>query len=57
MPSELSRRARRAEAGATRVEDRRRLRLEFFRAVLAEGLESFKARHAEGASGRGSSTG
>jgi [protein-PII] uridylyltransferase len=54
MPSELSRRARRAEAGAARVEDRRRLRLEFFRAVLAEGLESFKARHAEGASGQDS---
>ena len=52
MPSELSRRARRAEAGAARVEDRRRLRLEFFRAILAEGLESFKARHAEGASGQ-----
>jgi [protein-PII] uridylyltransferase len=52
MSSELSRRARRAEAGAARVEDRRRLRLEFFRAVLAEGLESFKARHAEGASGQ-----
>jgi [protein-PII] uridylyltransferase len=54
MSSELSRRARRAEAGAARVEDRRRLRLEFFRAVLAEGLESFKARHAEGASGQDS---
>jgi [protein-PII] uridylyltransferase len=52
MPSELSRRARRAEAGAARVEDRRRLRLEFFRAVLVEGLESFKARHAGGASGQ-----
>jgi [protein-PII] uridylyltransferase len=52
MPSELSRRARRAEAGAARVEDRRRLRLEFFRAVLAEGLESFKALHAEAASGQ-----
>src|SRR5688572_26458073 len=52
MPSELSRRARRAEAGAARVEDRRRLRLELFRAVLAEGLESFKALHAEAASGQ-----
>jgi [protein-PII] uridylyltransferase len=52
MPSELSRRARRAEAGAARVEDRRRLRLEFFRTVLAEGLESFKVKHAEGASGQ-----
>ena len=51
MSSELFRRARRAEAGAARVEDRRRLRLEFFRAVLAEGLESFKAMHTEGASG------
>ena len=51
MSSELFRRARRAEAGAARVEDRRRLRLEFFRAVLAEGLDSLKAMHAEGASG------
>ena len=54
MSSELSRRARRAEAGAARAEDRRRLRLEFFRAVLAEGLDAFKARHAEGASGQDS---
>jgi [protein-PII] uridylyltransferase len=51
MSPELYRRARRAEAGADRAEDRRRLRLEFFRAVLAEGLESLKAMHAEGASG------
>jgi len=51
MSSELFRRARRAEAGAARVEDRRRLRLEFFRAILAEGLESLKVKHAEGASG------
>ena len=51
MSSELFRRARRSEAGAARVEDRRRLRLEFFRAVLAEGLDSLKAMHAEGASG------
>ena len=52
MSPELYRRARRAEAGADRAEDRRRLRLEFFRAVLAEGLESLKAMHAEGASGQ-----
>src|SRR6185436_13022568 len=51
MSPELYRRARRAEAGADRAEDRRRLRLEFFRAVLAEGLESLKAMHVEGASG------
>ncbi len=51
MSGELFRRARRAEAGADRAEDRRRLRLEFFRAVLAEGLESLKAMHVEGASG------
>jgi len=54
MSPELYRRARRAEAGADRAEDRRRLRLEFFRAVLAEGLESLKAMHAEGASGQDS---
>ncbi len=51
MSRELYRRARRAEAGADRAEDRRRLRLEFFRAVLAKGLESLKAMHVEGASG------
>jgi len=54
MSPELYRRARRAEAGAERTDDRRRLRLEFFRAVLAEGLESLKAMHAEGASGQDS---
>src|SRR5688500_13537903 len=51
MPPELYRRARRAEAGAQRAEDRRRLRLEFFRTALAEGLDAFKQRHARGASG------
>ena len=51
MPPELARRARRAEAGAETVEDRRRVRLEFFRAALAEGLEGLKQRHAEGESG------
>jgi [protein-PII] uridylyltransferase len=52
MSSALYRRARRAEAGATRVEDRRRLRLEFFRAALAEGFDSLKVMHAGGASGQ-----
>src|SRR5712691_11057815 len=52
MSPELYHRARRAEAGADRAEDRRRLRLEFFRAVLAEGLESLKHMHAGGASGQ-----
>jgi [protein-PII] uridylyltransferase len=52
MSSALYRRARRAEAGAKRVEDRRRLRLEFFRAALAEGFDSLKVMHAEGASGQ-----
>ena len=51
MSPELFRRARRAEAKAERPEDRRRLRLEFFRAALAEGLDSLKLKHAEGASG------
>jgi [protein-PII] uridylyltransferase len=51
MSPELYRRARRAEAGVERAGDRRRLRLEFFRAALAEGLESLKTKHAEGASG------
>jgi [protein-PII] uridylyltransferase len=52
MSPELFRRARRAEAVAERADDRRRLRLEFFRAALAEGLDSLKHKHAEGASGR-----
>ncbi|HEX3175909.1 MAG TPA: [protein-PII] uridylyltransferase [Methylomirabilota bacterium] len=51
MPPELYRRARRAEAGASRAEDRRRLRLEFFRSALADGLDTLKQRHADGASG------
>src|SRR6267143_667043 len=36
MPPELFRRARRAEAGAERAEDRRRRRLDFFRGAHAE---------------------
>src|SRR6058998_120244 len=48
MPPEIYRRARRAEAGAARAEDRRRRRLDFFRGALTEGLEQ---RHADGASG------
>src|SRR5919198_5932686 len=51
MPPEIYRRARRAEAGAARAEDRRRRRLDFFRSALTEGLESLKQRHADGASG------
>ena len=51
MSPELYRRARRAEAKAERRPDRRRLRVDFFRAALAEGLESLKARHDDGASG------
>ena len=52
MSVELFRRARRAEARAERAEDRRRLRLEFFRQSLAQGFDSLKVRHAEGASGQ-----
>ncbi len=51
MSVELYRRAKRAEAKAVRAPDRRRLRLEFFRQALAEGFDSLKVRHAEGASG------
>jgi [protein-PII] uridylyltransferase len=51
MSPELFRRARRAESKAERRPDRRRLRVDFFRQALAEGLESLKARHADGASG------
>ena len=54
MPPALYRRARRAEAGAQRAEDRRRLRLDFFRSALAEGLDTLKQRHAGGASGEDS---
>src|SRR5918996_1865578 len=52
MSSALYRRARGAEAGAKRAEDRRRLRLEFFRAALAEGFDSLKVMHADGVSGQ-----
>ena len=52
MSVELFRRARRAEARAERTEDRRRLRLEFLRQALAQGFDSLKVRHAEGASGQ-----
>jgi len=54
MSPELYRRARRAEAKAERAEDRRRLRLEYFRAALSDGLDSLKTMHAEGASGQAS---
>ncbi len=52
MPPALYARARRAEAKAPRPDDRRRLRLEFFRAALAEGLTALKQMHAGGASGQ-----
>jgi len=52
MSVELFRRARRAEATAERAEDRRRLRLAFFRQALTQGFDSLKVRHAEGASGQ-----
>ncbi len=52
MSPELYRRARRAEARGERAEDRRHLRLEFFRAALADGLDSLKLLHAGGASGQ-----
>src|SRR2546426_479524 len=52
MSPELYRRARRAEAKAERADDRRRLRLDFLRAALAEGLDSVKVMHAGGASGQ-----
>jgi [protein-PII] uridylyltransferase len=51
-PHELYRRARRAEARMERAADRRRVRLEVFRAALAEGRDSLKERHAGGASGQ-----
>jgi [protein-PII] uridylyltransferase len=52
MPPELYRRARRAEAGADRAEDRRRRRLDVFRGALADGLDALKQRHTEGESGQ-----
>jgi [protein-PII] uridylyltransferase len=52
MSVELFRRARRAEARAEGAEDRRRLRLAFFRQALTQGFDSLKVRHAEGASGQ-----
>ena len=54
MSRELYRRARRAESRVDRADDRRRLRLEFLRGALAEGLDSVKAMHANGASGQDS---
>lgn len=48
---EMYRRARRAEARAQSADERRRLRLEFFRGALAEGVEALKLMHAGGASG------
>jgi [protein-PII] uridylyltransferase len=51
MSRELYRRARRAEARVERADDRRRLRLEFLRGALTDGLESVKSMHAGGASG------
>ena len=52
MSPELYRRARRAEARVDRADDRRRLRLEFFRGALADGLDSVKLMHTDGASGQ-----
>ena len=52
MTPELYRRARRAEARVERADDRRRLRLEFLRSALADGLDSLKLMHAGGASGQ-----
>src|SRR6185369_10442015 len=51
MSPETYRRALRAEARAKGPDDRRRLRLEFFRAALGEGFASLKLMHAGGASG------
>jgi len=51
MSPEMYRRALRAEARAKSAEDRRRLRLEFFRGALAEGFDSLKVMHDGGASG------
>src|SRR5262245_61874662 len=52
MSPELYHRARRAEAKANRADDRRRLRLDFFRAAVAVGLDSVKVMRAGGASGQ-----
>jgi [protein-PII] uridylyltransferase len=52
MSPELYRRARRAEARVERAEDRRRLRLEIFRAALTDGRGSLKEKHTGGASGQ-----
>ena len=52
MSVELYRRARRAEARSARAPERRGVRLEFFLQALAEGYDSLKVRHAEGASGQ-----
>src|SRR5690349_4486287 len=46
MSPEMYRRALRAEARAKGPDERRRLRLEFFRAALTEGFDSLKLMHA-----------
>src|SRR5437016_14682497 len=51
MAQELYRRAKRAEARAARDDDRRRIRLEFFRDILTAGLGSLRVLHEGGASG------
>ena len=51
MAQELYRRAKRAEARAARDDDRRRIRLEFFRDTLTAGLGSLRVLHEGGASG------
>ncbi len=54
MAQELYRRARRAEARAQSPDDRRRLRLTFFRETLARELGSLKQLHDDGAPGHAS---
>ena len=51
MAQELYRRAKRAEARAAGDDDRRRIRLEFFRDILTAGLGSLRVLHEGGASG------
>jgi [protein-PII] uridylyltransferase len=54
MAQELYRRARRAEARAQSPDDRRRLRLTFFRETLSRELDALKRLHEGGASGHAS---
>jgi [protein-PII] uridylyltransferase len=52
MAQELYRRVKRAEARAVHADDRRKLRLDYFRSTLTAGLGSLRMMHDDGGSGQ-----